>query len=111
TMTRKSIMGVAQLYLASRSTESNLRWTSSTAIGDIAVALALAGGRHDSHNGGDHMRLGRQHAERRIGQQGIAGPDAIDQMIDEAVDHEEAIARLGLSVTTGQHAFVAKFEY
>ncbi len=56
------------------------------------------------------LAFARQHGQRRIGQQRIAGADAVDQPVDEAVDDEERIERLMVAVLAGQHALVAEFQ-
>ena len=39
--------------------------------------------------------LARQHAQRRVGEQRVAGADRVDQAIDEAVDDEERVRAPG----------------
>ena len=43
-----------------------------------------------------HLR--RQHAQRRVGEQRVAGADGVDQAVDEAVDDEERVERLVVAV-------------
>ena len=50
----------------------------------------------------------REHRERCIGEQRIAGTNRIDQPIHETVDDEEAVERLMVRVAARQHAAFAR---
>ena len=65
---------------------------------DVAVLLAFAGRRHGADDRCRELALARQHAQRRVGEQRVAGADAVDQAVDKAVDDEERVERLVVAV-------------
>ena len=72
--------------------------------------FALAGGGHAPEMVAIDRISSVSIAERRIGQQRIACADRIDEPVDEAVEHEEAVERLVFGAAAGQHAAVAQLE-
>src|SRR5262249_7273075 len=77
---------------------------------DIAVTLALDRRRHASQDGGRGGVTDREHGERSVSEQRVAGADRIHQPLHEAVDHEKAVMGFVVCAAAGEHAALGQLE-